>query len=54
MDVFIVFKQIFDNTFELLNRNISLGQGINISIFGLFIGIAIFGLLISIVRKLYD
>ena len=54
MDVFIVFKQIFENIFELLNRNISLGQGVNISLFGLFIGVAIFGLLISVVRKLYD
>lgn len=54
MDVFIFFKQIFENIFELLNRNISLGQGVNISLFGLFIGVAIFGLLVSVVRKLYD
>lgn len=54
MDVFVVFKQIFSSAFDLLNRNISLGGGVNISLFGVFLGVAIFGLLISIVRKLYD
>lgn len=54
MDVFIFFKQIFSGAFELLNRNISLGGGVNISLFGIFIGVAIFGLLISVIRKIYD
>lgn len=54
MDVFIVFKQIFDKSLELLNYPIDLGNGIKLSLFGLFVSVAVFGLVVSIVRHLYD
>lgn len=54
MDVFMVFKLIFDKSYELLNFPIDLGNGIKISLFALFVSVAVFGLIVSIVRHLYD
>ena len=54
MDVFIVFKMIFSNIYDLLNRSINLGQGIYVSIFGVFVGVAIISLLVAVCRRLYD
>lgn len=54
MDVFIVFKLIFSNIYDLLNRSIYLGQGISVSVFGVFVGVAIIGLLVTVCRRLYD
>lgn len=54
MDVFIVFKMIFSNIYDLLNRSIYLGQGIYVSVFGVFVGVAIISLLVAVCRRLYD
>lgn len=54
MDVFAVFGNIFRGIMSLMSRSINLGNGISITLFGVFIGISILGLLIAVVRRLYD
>lgn len=54
MNAFSFFQNIFTNAYNLLNMKIDLGDGISVTLFGIFIGVSLLGLVISVVRKLYD
>ena len=53
MDVFQFFEIIFTQSFNLLNQPIDFGNGIKVTLFGIFIGVALLSLVVSVIRKLY-
>lgn len=54
MNTFAFFKNIFDRAFILLSQPISLGLGVSVSLFQMFVALSLLSLMIVVIRRLYD